>query len=94
MPAEIEIKIASYLSPSSVLKFSEVDRKSNVLLKDNYIWEQITATHFSHVHETKKKRIVSEDFLFGLKSETLKIPIKIVAPADVSLEVLETIPEE
>ncbi len=41
-----------------------------------------------------EKRIVSEDFLFGLKSESLKIPLKIVSPREVLLKVLETIPEE
>ncbi len=41
-----------------------------------------------------EKGIVSEDFLFGLKSENLKIPLKTVSPEDVSLKVLETIPEE
>ena len=41
-----------------------------------------------------EKKIVSEDFLFGLKSEILKIPLKSVSPKDISLEVLETIPEE
>ena len=41
-----------------------------------------------------EKRIVSEDFLFGLKSEVLKIPLKKVYPEDVSLSVLELIPED
>lgn len=41
-----------------------------------------------------EKRITSEDFLFNLKSENLKIPLKIVSPGEVSLDVLETIPEE
>jgi type IV pilus assembly protein PilB len=41
-----------------------------------------------------EKKIVSEDFLFGLKSALLKIPLKVVSPADVSLKSLETIPEE
>ncbi len=41
-----------------------------------------------------EKRIVSEDFLFGLKSESLKIPLKVISPRDVLLKVLETIPEE
>lgn len=40
------------------------------------------------------KKIVTEDFLFGLKSEKLKIPLKTVSPEEVLLEVLETIPEE
>ncbi|TET09186.1 type II/IV secretion system protein, partial [Candidatus Aerophobetes bacterium] len=41
-----------------------------------------------------EKRIVSEDFLFGLKSESLKIPLKIVSSREILLKVLETIPEE
>ena len=41
-----------------------------------------------------EKKIVSEDFLFGLKSETLKIPLKVISPEEVQLRVLETIPEE
>jgi len=41
-----------------------------------------------------EKKIVTEDFLFGLKSEKLKIPLKIVSLEEVSLNVLETIPEE
>ncbi len=41
-----------------------------------------------------EKRIVSEDFLFGLKSEDLKIPLKSVSSEEVSLKILETIPEE
>ena len=40
------------------------------------------------------KKIVSEDFLFGLKSETLRIPLKVISPEEVQLKVLETIPEE
>jgi len=41
-----------------------------------------------------EKRIVTEDFLFGLKSETLKIPLKVVSSDEVQLKILETIPEE
>jgi type IV pilus assembly protein PilB len=41
-----------------------------------------------------EEKIVSEDFLFGLKSALLKIPLKVISPSDVSLKVLETIPEE
>jgi len=41
-----------------------------------------------------EKRIVTEDFLFGLKSEILKIPLKIVQAGEVPLKVLEIIPEE
>lgn len=41
-----------------------------------------------------ENRIVSEDFLFGLKSENLKIPFKKIFPDDVPLQVLEIIPED
>ncbi|MDP2909950.1 MAG: GspE/PulE family protein [bacterium] len=41
-----------------------------------------------------KSKVVTEDFLFGLKSENLKIPLKLISLEDVKLKVLETIPEE
>lgn len=41
-----------------------------------------------------ERNIVSEDFLFGLKSALLKIPLKVVAPSEVSFKALEVIPEE
>jgi len=41
-----------------------------------------------------EKGIVDENFLFNLKSENLKIPLKEVIARDVPLEVLELIPEE
>ncbi len=41
-----------------------------------------------------EKKVVPEDFLFGLKSEALKIPLKVVLAEDVPLKILETIPEE
>jgi len=41
-----------------------------------------------------EKGIVSEDFLFDLKSGYLKIPFKKIRPEDVSWEILEQIPEE
>ena len=41
-----------------------------------------------------EKGIVSEDFLFNLKSENLKINLKKVAADEVPLEILESIPEE
>ena len=41
-----------------------------------------------------EKRIVTEDFLLGLKGEVLKIPLKAVSPEEVQLKALETIPEE
>ena len=40
-----------------------------------------------------ENKIVSEDFLFGLKSEILKIPLKTVSVEEVFLKALETIPE-
>lgn len=41
-----------------------------------------------------EKQILSEDELFKLKSEDLKIPLREVIPEEVSLRVLEKIPEE
>lgn len=41
-----------------------------------------------------EKKLVSEEVLFGLKSEILKIPLKEISPDDVSLSHLELIPEE
>ena len=41
-----------------------------------------------------EKQIVSEDFLFQLKSEYLEIPLKTIDPKSVALEVLELIPQE
>jgi len=40
------------------------------------------------------KGIVSEDFLFNLKSNYLKIPSRKISPEEISPEVLEQIPEE
>ncbi len=41
-----------------------------------------------------KEKIVAEDFLFGLKSESLKVPLVQVAPKDIPLKILELIPED
>jgi type IV pilus assembly protein PilB len=41
-----------------------------------------------------KKEIISEEALFDLKSKNLKIPLKAIDVEDISLSVLETIPEE
>ena len=41
-----------------------------------------------------ERKIVSEDFLFGLKSEMLKVPLKTISPDDVLLKNLEIIPED
>ncbi len=41
-----------------------------------------------------EKGIASEDFLFGLKSENLNIPLKKVIPEEVPLKLLELIPED
>jgi len=40
------------------------------------------------------KGLVSENFLFGVKSELLKIPLKEIAAEDVPLKILELIPQE
>ncbi len=41
-----------------------------------------------------EKKITSEDFLFDLKSEALRIPLKTVSAQEIELKALETIPEE
>ncbi len=41
-----------------------------------------------------EKRVVSEDFLFGLKAENLKIPLKKIDADSVPLRLLELIPED
>ena len=41
-----------------------------------------------------KKKMLSEDSLFKLKSENLKIPFKKITPEEVPLETLELIPQE
>lgn len=41
-----------------------------------------------------ERRIVSEVFLFDLKSKSLKTPLKKISPGEVSLEILEIIPED
>jgi len=55
---------------------------------------EIKASGLKEEEVILEKRIVSEDFLFGLKSESLKIPLKIVSPTEVLLKSLKTIPEE
>lgn len=63
--------------------------------------EKATALEFETRESGKKeedvilgRRICSEDFLFGLKSETLKIPLKKITAQEVPLETLGMIPEE
>lgn len=63
--------------------------------------EQATALEYEVKTSNKKeeeiileKQIISEDALFNLKSEHLKIPLKIISPEEVKLKTLETIPEE
>lgn len=63
--------------------------------------EKATALEFE-IRESGKReeevilgrRICSEDFLFGLKSENLKIPLKKITVQEVPLETLGMIPEE
>ncbi len=63
--------------------------------------EQATSLEFEVKQGKKKeeellieKKIVPEDFLFSLKSENLKIPLKKVDVEEVPLKTLELIPEE
>jgi len=54
----------------------------------------IKTTHKREEEVILEKKIVSEDFLLDLKSKELKIPSRVVYPEDVSLLVLELIPED
>ncbi len=72
-------------------------------LKEKGIIDKSRATSLEYEIKTSGKReeeiilekkVVSEDFLFDLKSKKLNIPLKVVSPDDVSLKLLETIPEE
>ena len=73
-----------------------------LLLKKEIITREQAAALEYEVKSSKKSEeeiilkdaVVTEDFLFGLKSETLKIPFKIVSVDDVKLKTMETIPEE
>lgn len=67
------------------------------------ILERNKATNLEYEVKTSNKReeevileqnITSEDFLFNLKSEILKIPVKKITPEEIPLKVLELIPEE
>ena len=73
------------------------------LVKKGIIDKEKAASLEFEVSSSKKKEeelllergIVSEIFLFGLKAENLKIPLKTdILPEDVHLRVLELIPEE
>lgn len=74
----------------------------NQLLKKGIInKEQITSLEYEIKNSQRKeeevileKKLVTEDFLFGLKSEVLKVPLKVVSAEDVKLKTMETIPEE
>jgi len=72
------------------------------LIKKGLIDKEKAATLEYEIKTSKKKeeelilekRVVTEDFLFGLKSEILKIPLKKIFAEDVPLKVLELIPED
>lgn len=72
------------------------------LLKKGFIDEEQANSLESEVKENKKKeeellvekKVVPEDVLFSLRSESLNIPFKKVEAGEVPLETLELIPEE
>ena len=70
--------------------------KKGVLEKEkaNSLEKEIKSLKKKEEELILEKKIVSEDFLFGLKSEILKVPLKKVNTEDVSLNVLELIPED
>ncbi len=56
--------------------------------------EQIKTSDKKEEEVILEKKIVSEDTLFNLKSQALKIPLKKMSVEEVSLKALELIPEE
>ncbi|MCP6719502.1 MAG: GspE/PulE family protein [Patescibacteria group bacterium] len=71
--------------------------KKGVLEKDKLdsLKEEIKTSGKKEEEIILARRVVSEDFLFNLKSEYLKVPLKeAVDPNEISLEVLEMIPQE
>ncbi|HUW71993.1 MAG TPA: GspE/PulE family protein [Candidatus Humimicrobiaceae bacterium] len=72
------------------------------LLKKGLIDKEQASSLEFEVKESRKKeeelliekRVVAEDFLFSLRSENLKIPLKKIEPKEVPLETLGLIPEE
>ena len=73
-----------------------------VLVKRKYLDKERAATLEKEIKETGQKEeevilkagIVPELVLFNLKSEAIKVPLKEVDPDQVSLKILELIPEE
>ena len=73
-----------------------------ILLRRNIISKEEVAELQKEAETSGKKpeevvlgrKLVDEDLLFGLKGESLKIPLRSVDAADISLKVLEIIPED
>jgi len=73
-----------------------------ILLKKNLIDKSTALSLESEMKNSGKRleeiilerRIVSEEFLFGAKSEAFKIPLKTISADEVPLRALEVIPEE
>ncbi|XOB40285.1 MAG: GspE/PulE family protein [Candidatus Nealsonbacteria bacterium] len=70
--------------------------KKGFLEKDkaDFLEKEIKASGKKEEEVILEKKIVSEEFLFNLKSEHLKMSLKDIDPKKVALEVLELIPEE
>jgi len=70
--------------------------KKGFLEKDkaDFLEKEVKASGKKEEEVILEKKIVSEEFLFNLKSEHLKMSLKDIDPKKVALEVLELIPEE
>ena len=62
--------------------------------KTDDLKKQVIKTGETEEEVLLEKNIVSEDFLFNLKSKILKIPLKKIKEEEIPAEVLELIPEE
>ncbi|MFH1451261.1 MAG: GspE/PulE family protein [bacterium] len=62
--------------------------------KEGAILEEIKTSGKTEEEVILSKEITSEGFLFGLKSEILKVPLKEVIADEIPLKILELIPQE
>ncbi|MBI2642339.1 MAG: Flp pilus assembly complex ATPase component TadA, partial [Candidatus Wildermuthbacteria bacterium] len=63
-------------------------------LKAQELEAQASASHVSLEEALLSRKVIDEETLFSLKSEVLKVPLKQVVPEEISLKVLELIPED
>jgi len=71
-----------------------VKKKILIKAKAKAIADEVKSSGKKEEEIILAENIVSEDFLFGLKSEMVKVDLRTVSPDDIVLEALEIMPEE